>query len=359
MTRWCAAVLGVLLVAAAASGDPYRDQQWWLADVGADTGIGQVVAIVDSGVDLDHPDLVDRFVRRDGDVVAVDLVTDADGAATSDVDDPSGHGTMVAGLVGATADNGVGIAGVAPGVLLLPVRVLDEAGVGTATRVAAGVRWAVANGADIVNVSLEATEGADIGLLDAPLVRTAFREARADGVNVVVAAGNRSGRVGDVPAIVVGAHDRDGRPLPTSTSGPDVVHAPGVDMVSTWCRGTPVCSDGDPTYGLGTGTSFAAPVVAGLLARARAAGLDGEAAEEAIRAATVPMDDPDDGRRLDTDALALPGRIEVRPAVGPTDGIRPFAADLPRDRVPTVLVTVAVVVAAVLLRRRLAGSGDT
>lgn len=346
MRRGCGLLaLAVLLVAATTGGDPYRDQQWWLGAVAASAGTGQRIAIVDSGIDLDHPDLVDRLARLDdGSVEGIDLV---DGDAP---EDPSGHGTMVAGLAAAQADNGEGIVGTAPGAVLLPVRVLDARGAGTAARVAAGVRWAVEHGATVVNVSLEASDTDGSGLLDAPSVQAAVREAAAAGVNVVIAAGNQArDERQDLPAIVVGAHDRRGVALPSSGAGERVLFAPGVDMVSTWCRGAERCSDGDPSYGVGSGTSFAAPVVAGLLARGRAAGLDAEAAEGALRASSVPIGGAVEGRRLATDALVLPGVDGDVVAAGATTIAPAPDAELPRDRTPQLLVAVGIVLAATVL----------
>lgn len=338
-------ILSLALLAATSGGDPYRDQQWWLGAVGSDVGAGQRIAIVDSGVDLDHPDLIDRLARvGDGGVEGVDLV---DGGAP---EDPSGHGTMVAGLVAAEADNGEGIVGTAPGAVLLPVRVLDAEGVGTAARVAAGIRWAVDHDATVVNVSLEASGNEGTGLLDAPSVQAAAREAADAGINVVIAAGNQArDERQDLPAIVVGAHDRRGLPLATSGSGDRVLFAPGVDMVSTWCRGEVVCSDGAAAYGVGTGTSFAAPVVSGLLARARATGLDAAAAEDVLRASSVPIGDGVPGRRLVMNGLVLPADpADVVPAG--VDAISPAPnAELPRDRTPTLLFAVGILLVATVL----------
>ena len=154
-----AGVVLALLVggAAVAAQDPYRPQQWNLDRVGAPDGWSvargdqQVVAIIDSGVDLEHPDLVDRFVRRaDGRVLGRDVVEDDDVPQ-----DPLGHGTMVAGVAAATAGNGQGVAGVAPRARLLPVRVLDRDGRGTSSDVDEGIRWAVDHGATVINLSLE------------------------------------------------------------------------------------------------------------------------------------------------------------------------------------------------------------
>ncbi len=116
--RATAVVVGVLLTlltvgVALAVPDPYRSQQWNLDRIGAPdawqqaTGEGQVIAVIDSGVDLQHPDLVDQFVRRaDGRILGRDVIEDDD-----EPQDPLGHGTMVAGISAATSDNGIGVAG--------------------------------------------------------------------------------------------------------------------------------------------------------------------------------------------------------------------------------------------------------
>ena len=106
------------------------------------TGSGTVIAVVDTGVDLDHPEFQDRITQ------GFDFV-DYDNIA----DDGDGHGTHVAGTI-AGADDGEGITGVAPDASIMPIRVLDDEGYGYISDIIAGIRWAADNDADVINLSL-------------------------------------------------------------------------------------------------------------------------------------------------------------------------------------------------------------
>lgn len=322
--RVAAAVLAALLVTgsgvAAAAADPYRSSQWGLERIGAPAawasarGQGQVIAVVDSGVDLDHPDLAERLLRdADGRVVGRDYV-DGDGVPQ----DANGHGTMVAGIAAAATDNGEGISGVAPRARIMPVRVLDDRGRGSAADVDAAIRWAVDNGATVVNLSLESVSPLPGGLLtQAPVA--AVRYAWEQGVVVVAAAGNSGAAFTDYPdsspVLLVGATDRDDRRAGFSDSGRrDAVLAPGVGIVSTWCDPSPEGCHPDHRYGEADGTSFASPAVAGAVAILRSSGLSAEAAVQRLRDTSVdigpPGPDADNGH----------GRIDVAAAVGTVTG---------------------------------------
>lgn len=240
--------------------DPLFAGQWGMARIGATTawtitrGRPAVsVAVVDTGVSLSHPDLAAR----------VDKVNDYDfvnGDATAD--DDEGHGTHVAGIIAATANNSVGIAGVAPEVRILPVKVLDANGSGTSKTVAAGIKWAADRGAKIINLSLG-------GAYD-PYTESAVAYAQGKGCVVVAATGNDGlGSVGypaALPGVVgVGAVNSANVKAAFSNygSGTDLV-APGVDVLSTVPGG----------YERWDGTSMATPFVSGvaaLLASARPA----------------------------------------------------------------------------------------
>ncbi len=318
------AMVGVAVAAA----DPYRPQQWNLERIGATSawetsqGQGQVVAILDSGVDLAHPDLEDRFVRRDDGTVRGRDVVDDDGVPQ----DALGHGTMVAGVAVATADNDIGVAGVAPRADLLPVRVLDEDGRGTSADVDAGIRWAVDNGATVINLSLESATATDgdslLGGVTVAAPVAAVQYAWDNGVIVVAAAGNSGNAFTDYPAsspvVLVGATDRGDERTDFSDSGrDDLLMAPGVDIVSTWCRGPgdDRCVEGTHTYGIADGTSFAAPHVAAALAVVRSAGLDHEAAVERLRATARDLGAT--GRDDDT-GYGLVDLVAAVQDVGPT-----------------------------------------
>ncbi len=247
-------------------------------------GVGTTVAIVDSGIDADHPDLAGQVVRS---VSCIGAAGDPDRCATVGADDgvPStDHGTHVAGLVAARADDGIGVAGVAPRSKLLIARALGAdcaasgcVPVGDTADVAAAVRWSVANGADVVNLSL--TSGRRLG----PELAAAIEEAWAAGAAPVLAAGNRSNVIGfgEVPsAIVVTATARSGERAPYAPrvdGSPLGVAAPGgIDgdterscriggvpegIISTSSR----AGDGSG-YACLAGTSMAAPQVSGGLA---------------------------------------------------------------------------------------------
>ena len=144
-----ALLLTLLAAAPAAAADPRRAAQWNLDLIEADaarsvsTGAGATVAVIDSGVQADHPDLAGR-IGPGYDVVQRDA-TPQDG---------DGHGTHVMGIVGAATGNGVGVESVAPGATLMPVRVLGDDGGGSIDDVARGIDWAREHGADVINLSL-------------------------------------------------------------------------------------------------------------------------------------------------------------------------------------------------------------
>lgn len=213
-------------------------------------GSGVTVAVVDTGIDTGHPDLVGNIV---GGFSAVDY--------TTSYKDDHGHGTHVAGTVAAT-DNLFGVIGVAPTASLLGVKVLDSSGSGWVSDIIDGVDWAVANGADVINMSL-----------GGPDPVTAFQDAiaRANdaGVVVVAAAGNSGPALNTVgyPAaydgvIAVSAVDSYDRIASFSSRGPQVdLAAPGVTIRSTYWnlrRGS--------VYVDLSGTSMASPHVAGAAA---------------------------------------------------------------------------------------------
>ncbi|MBW3664672.1 MAG: S8 family serine peptidase [Actinobacteria bacterium] len=327
--RWASVVLAAatsLMVLAA--GDPYRPVQWGLQRIGAERawsvadGAGAVVAVVDTGVDLDHPDLADRVLRRqDGTVVGLDVIDEDD-----DPDDPNGHGTVVAGIVAATADNDIGVAGVAPGAWIMPIRVLDADAGGDGDDVDRAIRWAVDNGADVVNVSLEAVledgSTAPVDPLLAP--RRAPTEAVAyawdHGVLVVAAAGNSGSGSSDYPdsspVVLVGASDEDDRRAGFSdTVREDALLAPGVAIISTWCD--PCGPGGTPSYGEADGTSFAAPHVSGALAVLLSSGLSPGAALARVRQTAVDLGPPGPDREHGVGRLDLAAASGVPPEAGP------------------------------------------
>lgn len=215
---------------------------------------GSTVAVLDTGVDLHHPDLAAHLLPG---------ATFIDGTTTAD--DDQGHGTEIAGVIGAVTDNGVGIAGVCPDGRLLPVKVADAGGhtddAAGDVKVAAGIRWAVDHGARVINMSL--------GVLDTPAMIDAADYAHRHDVLIVAAVGNSGDNPNPWPApanlphvLAVGAIDRNGDRASYSSYGPhDLVMAPG-DGVETTNRGG--------GYGPGGYTSIAAPQVSGIAALLRA-----------------------------------------------------------------------------------------
>ncbi len=233
--------------------DPAFGQQWWLPAVGAqslwaiNSGQGSIVAVVDSGVDVRHPDLAPNIVAGGYDF-------------GDDDDDPSdsfGHGTAVAGVLAAACGNGAGGCGLAPRAGILPLKI-NPGGSSTfhSDRLARAVRYAADHGARVINLSVYVTQ-------ETELVREAIRYALDRGVIVVAAAGNDHGGPVAFPAnmsgvIAVAASSRDGGLLASSNDGPEIaVAAPGDEIYSTAPNGA---------YGVFTGTSMATPMVSATLA---------------------------------------------------------------------------------------------
>ena len=205
--------------------------------------------VIDSGIDLDHPDL------------NVDTVNDYDFIDGDDVaDDGYGHGTHVAGIIGAK-NNTIGVVGVAAGVKVIPIRVLNNFGVGPDSGVIAGIDYAagLAGSGDVINLSLIADA------LD-PVMDAAVANAAAKGILVTIAAGNSGanaanyspGRTEGSGIYTVSAFgSRDTWARFSNYGNPPVDYAePGVDIRST---------DKGGGYSTKSGTSMAAPHLAGIL----------------------------------------------------------------------------------------------
>lgn len=341
-------------VGAQPAPDPREAEQWALEATrlreawSRTTGDGIVVAVVDTGVDLDHPDLAGALV--DG----VDLV-DGDGRP----DDPHGHGTHVAGVVAARAGNGVGGAGGAPGARIMPVRALDASGEGSNDTIAEGITWAVDHGASVVNLSLGEAGIASRLSRGGPLNR-AITEAAERGAVVVAASGNEGRRDAAyrarVPVIVVGAVDRDGQPAPFSNFGDrHAVAAPGVDVLSTVPTGpTTLFPEGSDGYAALDGTSMATPYVSALASLLLSQGRTPDDVREVVAATAA---NPEGDARLGAgviDAMAAtsspPGELSSPPA-GDDDAApleSPAQADEPRRWVLVAGAGALVVVAAAL-----------
>jgi type VII secretion-associated serine protease mycosin len=236
-------VVGVL-----GATDPMRPSQWALDKVSFEAawattrGHGVTVAVVDTGVREDHEDLGATVLP------GIDYVHSGNGW-----DDENGHGTHVAGIIAAAASNGRGIAGGAPGVKILPVRVLDEHGAGYSSNVAAGIIWATDHGARIINLSLGGTTPSDG-------TRAAIQYANSKGALVLAAAGNDA-QHGNRPlypgafpeTVAVAAVDQNLHRADFSNYGSYVdIAAPGVSILSTYSLSRTAYADM-------SGTSMATP----------------------------------------------------------------------------------------------------
>jgi len=249
--------------AAPITNDPLRPNQWALDQFDFEpvwprgNGSGVCVAVVDSGVKNDHPDLTGRVVASN------DWTGEGTAAAGH-------HGTHVAGIIAAVPDNAAGVVGAAPGVDLLNAKVLTAVGAGFDSWVAAGVIWSVDQGADVVNLSLGAScvPSPPTITCRSSAMQLAMDYARDRDVVVVASAGNDGASSGrwSYPAafdwpIAVASISSDGTRSSFSTVADYVdVAAPGAGIRST------IANNG---YADMSGTSMAAPYVTALAALAR------------------------------------------------------------------------------------------
>jgi len=218
-------------------------------------GTGVKVAVLDTGIDLDHPDL--NVVGN------VTFVPD-----TIDGDDDNGHGTLVAGVI-AALDNDIGVIGVAPEAALYAVKVLKSTGSGGMSDILSGIQWSADNGMQVMNMSFGS-------IMDWPeAMKQALDNAYSAGMVIVAGAGNGGNPGGEgnnvwaparlKPVIAVGATDeQDNRYSASSTGYQLELMAPGVNIYSTAMGGG---------YGNITGTSASSPHAAGVAALLIASGL--------------------------------------------------------------------------------------
>ncbi|MBU1179742.1 S8 family peptidase [Patescibacteria group bacterium] len=248
---------------------PPQTMDWGVDRIDADLawsvskGTGVKVAVIDTGIDKDHPDLAGNL-KGGVNFVSKNPKKPAD---PNTWDDDNGHGTHVAGII-AAIDNTEGVVGVAPEANLYAVKVLDKTGSGYVSDIISGLQWAVNNGMDVVNMSL----GAQV---DVQAFHDAVDAADAAGVLLFAAAGNDGDgdpltNEVDYPAkydsvVAVGATASDDSTPYWSSEGAEVeVSAPGANVLST---------TNDGGYGVKNGTSMATPHVVGVAALMVSAGV--------------------------------------------------------------------------------------
>jgi thermitase len=222
------------------------------------TGAGIKVAVLDSGVANDNPDINPKVVAR------------ANFTNGETGDDNYGHGTHVAGIVAATANNTQGVAGTCPGCTILDGKVLNDSGIGSSSGLADGINWAVANGAKVINMSL--------GVRASRTLETAVNNAWNKGAVLVAAAGNGGNQTKIYPGaypnvIAVGATDNKDAKASFSTYGSSWVDvaAPGANVYSTFPNHAFVLGTQNNRsfgYDVGNGTSMSAAIVAATAALA-------------------------------------------------------------------------------------------
>jgi subtilisin family serine protease len=232
--------------------DTRYGEQWAFPVVGlpaawaaVPSGRTVTVAVIDSGICASHPDLAGRITT------GYDFVEN-----DNDPQDVFGHGCGVAGVIAANSNNAQGIAGIAPNVQIMPLRVLDEGGIGNYALIASAIIYAADNNADIINLSLA-------GPTYSQIMADAVAYAINKGVVVIAAAGNQARERAFYPAaypsvIAVGSIDPNLAQSSFSNYGAEIdIWAPGRDILTT---------TNDGGYDFESGTSFAAPIVAGITA---------------------------------------------------------------------------------------------
>ncbi|HVF74750.1 MAG TPA: S8 family serine peptidase [Acidimicrobiales bacterium] len=346
--------------------------QWGLRQINAEqawqhgTGAGTVIAVIDTGVDLGHEDLAAKLLP--GRTFVQCGQSGCDNGTYRPSDDPDAaphHGTHVAGIAAAITNNGTGVAGVAPDAAILPINVFDGASAYT-DDLAYAIDWAVAQGADVINMSLGQLPGLGhlgLQLLDEhrAMLDAAMANANAAGVVVVAAAGNETAPLCDYPGWTEGllcVRATTVNELPAEYSNfpvkPDLLalSAPGggaADYI-TQCGGgivsTVVRGMGDTFCGYATaspelaygemiGSSMAAPHVAGLAALVKGLGCDRQATLDILTSTSRhPLTGsrgtytPDYGYGIvDAEAATAAAAANCAPVATPTGAITGLVTD--------------------------------
>ncbi|MBN2246443.1 MAG: peptidase S8 [Candidatus Aminicenantes bacterium] len=262
-----------------------------------------IIAIVDTGVDLKHPDLINKLYSSGYDFVNDD----------TEADDDHGHGTHVAGIAAAETDNNEGIAGVAWNCKILPIKVMDSEGEGYYSWMISGIDYAIQQGAEVINLSL----GGDA---ESDTLKNILKTAFENDIVVVASAGNDNSPVlfpaaYDEYCLAVAASDYDDLRPEWSNYGTEVdVAAPGVRILS--CIPTWYWGPGSLPYAFSTGTSMSAPHVAGLAALIK--GLKNWlSAAEIMNVIRYTSDDINNGEHPGKDEYIGHGRINLEKALVP------------------------------------------
>lgn len=265
---------------------PLNVQRIWGGRPLFEAGQGVRVGVVDTGIDAAHPDIA-RNVRCGFNAVA----------PHQSPDDDHGHGTHVAGIIGAFSKY---LVGVAPSAALFPIKVLNYRGMGSLSTLIRGIEWGITHGMHILNISITG------GFQTSPSLVSAVNAARAKGILIVAAAGNRGhqrgrGNTVETPAkitgvLAVGALDRRRRASFSST-GPLFIAAPGVRILSSYPRNK---------QAILSGTSQAAPHVTGVAATLKSIDPGATAAwiKQQMKKHAIPMGPP---------SMVGAGLVQVRP----------------------------------------------
>ena len=289
--------------------DTDYSEQWYLEKIGApaawDVATGThdvVVAVLDSGVDLDHPDLVANFWSNPGEIAGNGVDDDGNGYVDDNrgwdfveedntpeptrggayTDDGVAHGTVIAGLIGAVGNNGQGISGVSWRVSIMSLRVLDDVGSGDSADARRAIEYAIENGANVINLSFTGYE------VDQAFEQ-AVNEAYVAGIPVIAAVGNVNGggiNVDETPVypacfvgeradwvIGVAATTKEDTKTDFSNYGSTCTElsAPGEDLFGTMYQNDDWADFPDYYHGGWSGTSVAAPLVTGAVALLKSA----------------------------------------------------------------------------------------
>ena len=289
-------------VSAGGVDDPLYQFQWHFDQIELESawkradGSGVVVAVIDTGVAFSDADY--GGLRQVRDLSGTTFVGGYDFVSDDDQPhDEHGHGTHVAGTIAQTTNNGYGVAGIAPGAAIMPIRVLDASGRGSTADIAESIRWAADNGADVINMSLG-------GPLPSRIMQDAVAYAHRHGVTVIAAAGNSGWSMPSFPAaypnvVAVAATQFDRNTTFYSNYGRYIdIAAPGGNtqldqngdgrpdgvMQETLAREDP----SEHEFALYMGTSMASPHVAGVAALIHQQGVTHpDRVEELLRASST------------------------------------------------------------------------